>query len=597
MQIPLSKIIASRQNPRRVKPAREAHQRLVASIRAHGLLEPLVVRPENGHYRVIAGNRRLAALRAVHGHTDAEVPCVLRQTDAEEARELSFAENYSREPMHPLDEADEFSALASVDRHGVLTAAARFGVSPGYVRQRMRLAGLCPTIKAAYRAWTIDTATAEAFAAVPQARQEELWAECGGRPQHAQHVRNLIEDRWIDASLALFDVDTLPEGSVSTDLFRQEVLIERGAFMQAQARALESEREKLIEEGWGTVEIGEQADLQGRIYAMREPGPELTDDEQARIEALEARHQELADSAEAGDTPSPEMDTIEAEVELILEGARGRVSEETKSLATVFLALSPEGKVERHIRVPRPKEDPRGRPGRFSPEAPPPPPTCDDLSDRQRAELYAHEAIAVRHAVLEHPLVRKRLLVLALHDKVRSDGLAIRGEANTTTLHAEHGEGLRSGTFQALRSRREAIDPFHSEPWIEDAEAYKRLCGLSEEVLDELIAVLTADLLSGHGQRETPLITLLAAELKVSLREHWTPDAGWLAGYQKIQLADLIGTLKGPVYRAAALQAKKAELVERLAALFSQAATATGGFDDPELAGRVNGWVPKAERD
>jgi ParB family chromosome partitioning protein len=75
--INLSSLVASRRNPRRVKPEREAHRRLVASIRAHGLLEPLIVRPQdNDRYLVIAGNRRLAALRDVHRGEDAKVPCI-----------------------------------------------------------------------------------------------------------------------------------------------------------------------------------------------------------------------------------------------------------------------------------------------------------------------------------------------------------------------------------------------------------------------------------------------------------------------------------------------------------------------------------------
>ena len=67
ISVSLSKLIASKRNPRRVKPERDAHRRMVASIRAHGLLAPLVVRADagNGSFKIIAGNRRLAALREV----------------------------------------------------------------------------------------------------------------------------------------------------------------------------------------------------------------------------------------------------------------------------------------------------------------------------------------------------------------------------------------------------------------------------------------------------------------------------------------------------------------------------------------------------
>jgi ParB family chromosome partitioning protein len=109
--VSLSKLTASRRNPRRVKPERDAHRRLVASIRAHGLLAPLVVQADEsnpGNFRIIAGNRRLAALR--EAYKDAakppKVPCILRAVDEETADALALAENFVREPMHPLDEAE-----------------------------------------------------------------------------------------------------------------------------------------------------------------------------------------------------------------------------------------------------------------------------------------------------------------------------------------------------------------------------------------------------------------------------------------------------------------------------------------------------------
>lgn len=606
LNVPLSKLVAARRNPRRVKPEREAHTRLVASIRAHGLLEPLVVRPDgegNGHYRVIAGNRRLDALRAVHRDDDFSVPCVVRKVDADEAEELSLTENFAREPMHPLDEAEAFARMASVERKGVSAIAADFGVRDGYVRQRMRLAGLCGTVKDSYRRGEIDTATAEAFAAVPEVKQAEVWEETSGRPRHAQHVRNLIEDRWIPAADALFDVDSLPEGSVSTDLFRECVLVERSVFMQAQAAALTNERDRLVEDGWKEVIVAERDSIRDRLYSMMEPGPELTEPERSRLEAIEAKRRELEDAAaevtdDETDEESPELDALDREEQAIIENAQGRYGEATKCRATVFLVLAPNGLVERHYRVPRVGPEHRNGhvPASLGPGETPPPPTANEVSDRQRAVTFAHEAIAVRRAVLSSSaIVRKRLLVLALHDKVRTDALALRRDANATTLHAESSETLRSATFAQMREARHVIDPFKDERSVEEDEAYQRLCGIPEETLDTLIGTLVADSLSGHGQRETPLIGTLAAELAVSIRQHWTPDADWLNGYQKVQLADLIGTLKDPAHGSVALRRKKSELVAELAALFSQAANAAEGFEDKALAERVNTWLPRRE--
>src|SRR5437870_4149167 len=171
----LSRLIPAKRNPRRVKPAREAHQRLVALIRAHGLVHPLVVQPCEGkpkHYLVMIGNRRLAALREIHHNNgDPKIPCTLRKVDDRTAAALSLGENFGREPMHPLDEAEAFAGLASDEGKGAAAIASEFGVTERYVRQRMKLASLAEPIKGAYRAGAIDTATAEAFAAVREDRQ------------------------------------------------------------------------------------------------------------------------------------------------------------------------------------------------------------------------------------------------------------------------------------------------------------------------------------------------------------------------------------------------------------------------------------------
>ena len=208
--IPLAKLTPGRHNPRRVKPERDAHRRLVASIRAHGLLQPLIVRLDDaapGSYRVTAGNRRLSALREVYKKDEeTRVPCVVRaDEDDDAARAVALAENFAREPMHPLDEATAFAKLAREDGQNAEQIAADFGVTPAYVRQRMKLAALSELVQIAYRTGTIDTATAEAFAAVPPERQDAIWAEVDGHPQHAHHVRNVIAHGWIDAQHALFE--------------------------------------------------------------------------------------------------------------------------------------------------------------------------------------------------------------------------------------------------------------------------------------------------------------------------------------------------------------------------------------------------------
>jgi hypothetical protein len=91
------------------------------------------------------------------------------------------------------------------------------------------------------------------------------------------------------------------------------------------------------------------------------------------------------------------------------------------------------------------------------------------------------------------------------------------------------------------------------------------------------------------------LVHQLSVELKVNIRAFWRPDAEWLAGYQKIQLAHLMAELHGSTYNPASDSRKKSELVEVLATLFSDAAN--GKLENKELAERMNRWLPSNVRE
>jgi ParB family chromosome partitioning protein len=98
MKIPIDLIVPNPYNPRAIVKPDPA---LVASVRAHGIIEPLVVRPlGDGRYEVVAGERRYrAALEA--GLT--EVPVVVREADDQEAFALAMAENTVRRDLDPLE--------------------------------------------------------------------------------------------------------------------------------------------------------------------------------------------------------------------------------------------------------------------------------------------------------------------------------------------------------------------------------------------------------------------------------------------------------------------------------------------------------------
>src|SRR5258706_3994197 len=200
VSVPLSQLVPSRRNPRKVKPSSEPYQRLVALIRSQGLSQPLVVRAVEGkRFEVVAGERRLRALREIHkGDGDPKIPCILRDVDPATADAISLGENFGREAMHPLDEAEAFAKLATGENKDAKAIAAEFGVPEHYVRQRMKLATLAEAIKAAHREGGIATATAEAFAPVPDDSQLEVWQEMHPNPRHTEPLRKVLANASLD---------------------------------------------------------------------------------------------------------------------------------------------------------------------------------------------------------------------------------------------------------------------------------------------------------------------------------------------------------------------------------------------------------------
>lgn len=150
--VPLSELHEWPGNPR-VTHDPAAHTTLVESIRADGLLQPLLVRPRRVDavaapgYEVIAGNRRLRALSEIGG--DPLVPVLVRDLDDDDALAAAIKENGDRDGLAPLEEARAFAELVKRGgAMGVVQAAALTGKSEQHIRQRLRLLDLCPAAQA-----------------------------------------------------------------------------------------------------------------------------------------------------------------------------------------------------------------------------------------------------------------------------------------------------------------------------------------------------------------------------------------------------------------------------------------------------------------
>lgn len=593
-QVPLSRLHAGRRNPRRVAPDRQSHRRLVASIRTFGLLEPLVVRPNgDDRYEVIAGKRRLKALRTIHRKADPEIACHVTDVDAATADGMALAENAIRQDMHPIDEAEAYAKLARAEAKDVDAIAAAFGVRPRYVRQRMKLAALAEPIKTACRASEIDLVTAETFAAVPPDQQVAIWSELGGRSRNAQSVRAVIDNAWIEARHALFNVKDLPEVAVSSDLFTERVLIERVAFMTAQTAALEAEKAKLLDDGWAEVVVAERAAVYDRLISMNEAPADFDPETEASLQdlseqrdALEQQYNALDDADEAAlESVCDQIDTLDERERELIESAPRVFTEEVKATGTAFLLLMADGRIDRVYRVPRQAR--RSQSETESQSGEPHVPTCADLTDAQRAEINVHRTLATRLAASDDPLVLKRLLVLSLHPNVRRDAVCVRLDHDTSQMYLANNDCEIPADWQRFQERWAAVDPLNGEISLDECEAYDRLCQCTVDQLDAAITMLIVQRVECHLNRSTPLVDRLIDELDVNLRSVWRPHTGWLKVYRKLQLARLRSDLRGEAYYESGLKMKKSQLLEELNQLFAAADHA-----DADLAARVQAWLP-----
>jgi ParB family chromosome partitioning protein len=145
----LSRLRPSKRNVRR--SGRLAIGELAASIERVGLLQNLtaVAEPDGEFFEVVAGRRRLAALRLLVKRrklsADHPVPCLLVPDGS--ARTVSLTENVQRQAMSPVEELKAWKSLAAEGR-AVEDIAADFGVTPVVVRRRLRLANCSPRLLA-----------------------------------------------------------------------------------------------------------------------------------------------------------------------------------------------------------------------------------------------------------------------------------------------------------------------------------------------------------------------------------------------------------------------------------------------------------------
>ena len=135
--IPVDKVVPNPNQPR-LAMDKAGLDDLTASVREHGVLQPILVRPRpNGQYELIAGERRW---RAAKGAGLGTIPALIEDIDDETALEIAVIENLQREDLSPIDEAVIYDKMIREHGYSIRKLAQKLGKDKGYLENRLRLA-------------------------------------------------------------------------------------------------------------------------------------------------------------------------------------------------------------------------------------------------------------------------------------------------------------------------------------------------------------------------------------------------------------------------------------------------------------------------
>lgn len=236
---------------------------ILPSIRARGVLVPLIVRPtgEAERFEIVAGKRRYhAALAVAEESGEAEpLPCaIMAPGDDAAALEASLIENVAR--LDP-DEVTLWESFTRLVREGRSPEdiALTFGLTELQVKRTLALGNLLPRIRGLYRKGDVDAATVRHLTLASKARQRDWLGLFNDPDTHCPTGHQLKAWLFGGASVpvgaALFDLADYP-GEVVSDLFGEErFFADTASFWAAQAPAIEAKAEGYREAGWPEVVI------------------------------------------------------------------------------------------------------------------------------------------------------------------------------------------------------------------------------------------------------------------------------------------------------------------------------------------------------
>lgn len=600
--IEVNRLEKSPQNARRTV-ARVAVKDLKASILAHGLMQNLVVTETgNGRYWVIAGARRLEAIRQLQEEDklprDFEVPCQV--VSDEHALEMSLAENTVRLAMHPADEFETFVRLID-EGNTIEQVAERFGRTVKHVEQRLTLGKAAPELLEAYRAEKLTLECLMAFTITDDRKKQLQVFESLKEWQDASDIRDMLTSEMAEAKskLACFvglDAYHAAGGVSRADLFGEQVYLENPDLLnRLVGEKLDGIRRELEAEGWKWVEVSVERDWNvtcgcGRIHPQPVNIPqELLD----RKEQTETELQEIQQALEEteSDALADALEEAEGKLAEIDEKLESFVAYDSKQMANAgcYVSIGHNGELSVEKGLVR-REDIR----HLATDGDAPLPKPKGMPETLRRDLEGYRLQAAQAEIARHRLVALDLLAF----KIACSLVAMR--------HVEGGPDVQFTSHSAIPSSQkeptlasaalEAIRQGLPLAWLHqetEAEQFQEFLALSDkERLDFLaygVAVSLKPQLSTG--REATAYELALSLTDADVAAYWRPTrANYLARITRDQLLALGRRIFGESWSQAHSRDKKGELADYLDQAFAEPEKYACS---PQQLDQLRHWLPE----
>ena len=628
--IPLNKLKKSPKNARKTPHSEAAIEAYAASIAAKGILQNLVVEPEldgdgtaTGFYSVTIGEgRRLAQLLRVKRKQIKKTEPIRCIVDtANDPHEISLDENVTRENMHPADQFEAFKKLSEERGFGAEEIAARFGVTPHVVRQRLRLGAVSPKLMEIYRNGDLALDQLMAFAITEDHARQEAAFERLSHNRDASTIRRLLTEANVAATdrRAIFvgaEAYTEVGGTILRDLFTED----RGGYFEDVAlldmlvvAKLGREANALMEaEGWKWALVFLDYPHSHGLRRIYPQAVELSAEDQAALDAAQAEFDSLTEQHQSAEELPDEVDArfgeLEAEIER-LEAKRQAYEPADIARCGAFVILSHDGtvRIERgFVRAEDEKQEAEalavsgegeggdtvhddggtgrnGEPGGDTLGADDE--DTDDhkpLSDILIRDLTAHRTLGLRLALSEQPEVAIVAVTHALSAQIFYRGadahvLDIRPVSTVLASHADGIEDTKAGKAWADHHARWAAqmprDVSALWAFVVDLDHDSRMALFAH------CAALTVNAVRLPSERRPRAVATadrLAEAVSLDMTAHWIPTA-----------RTYFGRVTKPHILDAVREAVSIEAAERMADMKKQ--------DMAEAAEQLvagTGWLP-----